>query len=111
MLFSKKLILISIVVALNIVNVEAGTSEEELIRRATELSTRIMPTRLKYHQLKQMWTKGDKYCLGKPRMGEGAYTGIYVQELLNKVPDDGICVFNTDIKPSPFIINRTNLKR
>ena len=41
-----------------------------------------------------------------PKLGEGKYKGIYGQELLNKVPSTGICIFNTNINPSPFIIKR-----
>jgi len=82
-------------------------SKEETMENAMKLSTRIMPTRLKYHQLKKMWAKGYNYCLGKPEEGVGEYKGIYVQRLLERVPTNGICIFEDPEKTSgDFILNR-----
>lgn len=78
--------------------------EAELIENAKEISSRIVPTQLKYHYLKKIWFKGDEYCLDKPKLGTEKYEGIYIQVLLDKVPENDVCSFSN---PGVFKLNTT----
>lgn len=106
-LYLNRLILSVFVLFLGSSYLKAAISEEEIVQNATKISNRVIPTGLKYHQLKQMWFKGDKYCLSGPQSGVGEYTGIYVQILLEKVPPSGDCVFDNeqDVDSTVFVLD------